>query len=153
MSAPAAAPASSPARRKQHSDRRQTAGQPWPRDALDPDRSLLREREAVQPGSRRMAGEPGDGARADDVPALRKRAVRNGLPGQRHRSQRGRPERDGLQPLHRHAVLREQLPVQGAPLQFLRLQPAADRQKEDRRRSHVYQEYLGPLTEKGAPDT
>ena len=25
---------------------------PWPRHALDPDRSLLREREAVQPGSR-----------------------------------------------------------------------------------------------------
>ena len=36
----------------------------------------------------------------------------------------GRPQRDGLQPLHRHALLREQLPVQGAPVQLLRLQPA-----------------------------
>ena len=63
--------------------------------------------------------------RADDVPALRERAVRNGLSGERDGAQRGRPQRDGLQPLHRHAVLREQLPVQGAALQFLRLQPAA----------------------------
>ena len=31
------------------------------------------------------------------------------------------PERDGLQPLHRHALLLEQLPVQGAPLQLLQL--------------------------------
>ena len=35
-------------------------------------------------------------------------------------SRRG-PERDGLQPLRRHAVLLQQLPVQGAPLQLLRL--------------------------------
>ena len=74
--------------------------------------------EAVQPGSRSVSGRSRDGAPADDVPALRKRAVRNRLSGQRHRSQRGRPQRDGLQPLHRHAVLREQLPVQGAPLQL-----------------------------------
>ncbi len=31
------------------------------------------------------------------------------------------PERHGLQPLHRHALLREQLPVQGAPLQLPQL--------------------------------
>ena len=31
------------------------------------------------------------------------------------------PQRHGLQPLHRHALLREQLPVQGAPLQLPRL--------------------------------
>ncbi len=37
------------------------------------------------------------------------------------------PQRHGLQPLHRHAVLREQLPVQGAPVQLLQLQPAAAR--------------------------
>ena len=98
-----------------------------------------------------MAGDPEMVHAADDVPALRKRAVRNGLPGQRHRSQRGRPQRHGLQPLHRHAVLREQLPVQGAPLQFLRLQPAAGRQEEDRRRLNVYKEYFGPLTRRARP--
>ena len=34
-----------------------------------------------------------------------------------------RPQPDGLQPLRRHAVLLEQLPVQGAALQFLRTMP------------------------------
>jgi hypothetical protein len=34
-----------------------------------------------------------------------------------------RVERDGLQPLRRHAVLFQQLPVQGPPLQLFRLQP------------------------------
>ena len=34
------------------------------------------------------------------------------------RAQRRRPERDGLQPLRRHALLLEQLPVQGAALQL-----------------------------------
>ena len=33
------------------------------------------------------------------------------------------PERHGLQPLRRHAVLREQLPLQGAPLQLVQLRP------------------------------
>ena len=45
-------------------------------------------------------------------------AVRGGLPGGGHRAQRRRPERDGLQPLRRHALLLEQLPVQGAPVQL-----------------------------------
>ncbi len=42
-----------------------------------------------------------------------------------------RPERHGLQPLHRHAVLLEQLPVQGAPLQLLQ-QPATAELREAR---------------------
>ncbi len=59
-------------------------------------------------------------------PAARLRAVRDGalrvrLPGQRHRPQRRGLERDGLQPLHRHPVLHQQLPVQGPPLQLPRL--------------------------------
>ena len=33
--------------------------------------------------------------------------------------QRRRPQRHGVQPLRRHALLLQQLPVQGAPLQFL----------------------------------
>ena len=70
---------------KQHPDCRQIAGLAWARHALDPDRSLLFECEALQSGPRSMAGESRDGARADDVPALRERALRNRLPGQRHR--------------------------------------------------------------------
>ena len=58
---------------------------------------------------------------ADDVPALRQRAVRDGLPGARHRAQLGRPQPAGLQPLRRHALLREQLPLQGAALQLVRV--------------------------------
>ena len=63
-------------------------------------------------------------ASADALPALRDRAVRKRLPGQRDCARRGRSERDGLQPLRRHALLLEQLPVQGPPIQFLRLQQA-----------------------------
>jgi len=37
------------------------------------------------------------------------------LPGQRDRSQRGRAQCDGLQPLHRHAILFEQLPYKVRP--------------------------------------
>ena len=45
-------------------------------------------------------------------------AVRGGVPGGGDDAQRRRPERHGLQPLRRHALLLEQLPVQGAPLQL-----------------------------------
>jgi ferredoxin len=48
-----------------------------------------------------------------------KRAVRAGLPGAGHQPQRRRPERHGVQPLRGHALLLQQLPVQGAPVQFL----------------------------------
>ena len=58
---------------------------------------------------------------ADAVPALRRGAVRAGVPGVRDLPLAGRPERHDLQPLHRHALLREQLPVQGPPLQLVRL--------------------------------
>ena len=67
-------------------------------------------------------GDPGapDGhlSPAGAVHAVRERAVRGGLPGGGDRAQRRRPERHGLQPLRRHALLLEQLPVQGAPLQL-----------------------------------
>ena len=58
---------------------------------------------------------------ADALPALREGAVRIRLPRQRDGAQRRRPERDGLQPLRRHALLLEQLPVQGAALQLVQL--------------------------------
>ncbi len=53
------------------------------------------------------------------------RAVRARLPGQRHRAQRRGAERHGVQPLRRHALLLEQLPLQGAALQLLPLQRRA----------------------------
>ena len=52
------------------------------------------------------------------VHALRERPVRGGLPGGGDGAQRRGPERHGLQPLRRHALLLEQLPVQGAALQL-----------------------------------
>ena len=55
---------------------------------------------------------------ADAVHAVRERAVRGRVSGRGDRAQRRRPERHGLQPLCRHALLLEQLPVQGAALQL-----------------------------------
>ena len=52
------------------------------------------------------------------VHAVRERSLRTRLPGRRDRSQQRRPERHGLQPLRRHALLLQQLSVQGSPLQF-----------------------------------
>ena len=45
----------------------------------------------------------------------------NGLPGGGDGAQSGRPERHGVQPLRRHPVLRQQLPLQGAALQLPQL--------------------------------
>ena len=64
---------------------------------------------------------PGDVQPAGAVHALRDGAVRAGLPGAGDDAQLGRPERHGLQPLRGHALLLEQLPVQGAAVQFLPL--------------------------------
>ena len=97
-----------------------------PRDALDPRRPLLR---GQQP---RRAG--GDLSPAGPLHAVRERAVRGGLPGGGDHAQRGRPERHGLQPLRRHALLLQQLSLQGAPLQLLPVpglddaEPGADAQ-------------------------
>ena len=51
--------------------------------------------------------------------------MRTGLPGRGDDAQQRGTQRNDLQPLRRHAVLLEQLPVQSAAIQFLRLQPAA----------------------------
>ncbi len=51
-------------------------------------------------------------------------------PVARHHAQRRGHQHDDLQPLHRHAVLLEQLPVQGAAVQLLRLQPRHSRATE-----------------------
>ena len=94
--------------REQHPGDREGAGAPRPRDGLDPHRSLLR----------RRRGQPGDLPPADALPAVRERALRGRLPCGRDHAQQRRPERHGLQPLRRHALLLEQLPVQGSPVQL-----------------------------------
>jgi molybdopterin-containing oxidoreductase family iron-sulfur binding subunit len=96
---------------EQHPGRRQGAGRPRPGDAVDPRRSLLRRHARRRQLDRHVPP-------ARTVHAVRERAVRARLPGRRHDAQRGRPERHGLQPLRRHAVLLQQLSVQGAPLQL-----------------------------------
>ena len=90
-----------------------------PRDALAARRPLLPRATATNPETVLPAGA---------VHALRERAVRGRLPGRGHRAQRRRPERHGLQPLRRHAVLLEQLPVQGPALQLPPLPGLGDAQ-------------------------
>ena len=51
-------------------------------------------------------------------------------PGRRHRAQPRRTQRHGLQPLRRHALLLEQLPLQGAAFQFLAVRRLCNRQPE-----------------------
>src|SRR3954453_18650764 len=99
-------------RREQHSDRRPGAGGARARHALAARRALLgrglpRRPPEVPPG---------------DVPAVRRGAVRAGLSDVCQPPHRRRPQRAGLQPLHRHALLRQRLPVQRALLRVL--QPA-----------------------------
>ena len=66
-----------------------------------------------------------DALRPDALPALRQRAVRAGVSGVRDVSLAGRAQRAGLQSLRRHALLLQQLPVQGSLLQLVRLRRAA----------------------------
>ena len=65
--------------------------------------------------------DPTDPPPARRLHALRERPLRGRLPGGRHRAQRRGAERHGLQPLRGHAVLLQQLPLQGAALQLLPL--------------------------------
>ena len=129
-------------RREQHPGRRQGPGPARPRDALDPRRPLLR-------GHARGPELDRDRSPAGALHAVRKRALRAGLPGRRHDAQLRRPERHGLQPLRRHPLLLEQLPVQGPPLQLPALpglddaEPRADAQSrrhraEPRRHGEVH---------------
>ena len=86
------------------------------RDGLDAHSSATSRarRKTVQRGFRHAL-------RADALPALRQRAVRAGLPRVRDVSRARRAERAGLQPLRRHALLLQQLPVQGSLLQLVRV--------------------------------
>ena len=115
-------------RREQHPARRRGRDAPGAPDGVAAHRPLGRRRRArcsrpaacTRSQSREKLGDTDVRNAPMHVPALRRRAVRARLPGDRDLPQRGRPERDDLQPLHRHAVLRQQLPVQGAALQLLR---------------------------------
>ena len=53
------------------------------------------------------------------LPAVRRGALRAGLPDVCELSHGRRPERPGIQPLHRHALLRERVSLQRALFQFL----------------------------------
>ena len=97
-------------RREQHPGRRQGAG----RGAAARCTGSASTTTSPATTSTTPRGVPPAGA----LHAVRERAVRGGLPGRRDDAQRGRPERHGLQPLRRHALLLEQLPVQGAALQL-----------------------------------
>ena len=68
--------------------------------------------------------DPRSGRAAHPVHAVRERAVRKRLSGAGDESQSGRAERYGVQPLRRHAVLRQQLSVQSSALQLPQLPPA-----------------------------
>ena len=67
---------------------------------------------------------------AGAVHALRKRAVRTGLPGRRHRARQRRTESADLQSLCRHALLFEQLPLQSPAVQFSRIQQSAQPERK-----------------------
>ncbi len=67
---------------------------------------------------RRHGGGSRGRLRAAHVRALRRGALRERLPGQRHHARARGAERDGVQPVHRHALLRQQLPVQGPQVQL-----------------------------------
>ena len=124
-------------RREQHSDGRRAAGRaplrPFRADRWDTARrehhsgremAWMRLERYFEGGEDGKFGGLRDALRADDVPALRQRAVRAGVPGVRDVPRAGRPERAGLQPLRRHALLLEQLPVQGSLLQLVRVRRA-----------------------------
>ena len=77
--------------------------------------------------------EPRGSLSAGGLSAVRVGPVRGGLPGGRHDPRQRGAQRHGVQPLHRHALLLEQLPLQGAALQFLQLpqEPGRPGQRSD----------------------
>ncbi len=97
---------------EQHPRRRQGAGRRRPRDALAAHRPLHRRH------ARRPQGVP---LPAGALHALRERAVRVRLPRRGHRPQRRGAQRHGLPALRRHALLLQQLSLQGAAFQLLPL--------------------------------
>ena len=93
------------------------------RNALDPGRPVLLRRAFRQPGGR-LPARP--------LHALRGRSLRAGLPRGRDRARQRGSQCDGLQPVHRDALLLEQLSLQGAPVQFLQLHQGHARHSQAR---------------------
>ena len=85
------------------------------------------------------------------VRALRSGTVRASVSRERRGSQPRRTKPPGLQPVHRHAVLLERVPVQGAPVQLVRLQQAPARRTSACRRPSPAAAMS--LTESGVPET
>ena len=110
---------------KQYADCRAGAGRDGADASMDPHRALLGRRVSEYPGA----------VHAGDVPALRRCALRAGLSGVRDVPYARRTQRAGLQPLRRHALLREQLPVHRAVFQLVHAAVAepAERAAESRR--------------------
>ena len=93
---------------EQYRGGRQDRSHPWPAHELA----------ARGPLFQRQLGQSRAVLSAGAVHAVRERAMRAGLPGGRNGAQRRRHQSDGLQPLRGHALLFQQLPLQGAALQF-----------------------------------
>lgn len=103
-------------RREQPLGRRSRAAPPGPSHGLAAALPLLG-------GRRRAARRP---LPARDLPAVQPRALRGCVPGPRDLPQPRWSQRDGLQPLRGHALLRQQLPLHRAALQLPQLQVARE---------------------------
>src|SRR4029077_6868920 len=106
-------------------------GEQHPRGGQDGGAARARDALAARrPLRDRPGGGPGPLLHAHPVHALRERALRARLPRRGDRAQRRGAERHGLQPLRRHALLLEQLPLQGATLQLLPVRGLGDAEPE-----------------------
>ena len=88
-------------RREQPADRRTRPGGHGTYSSVDSSGALLG----------RRVSEHSSALHAGHVPAMRRGSMRARVPSQCDLSHSRRPERAGLQPLRRHTVLREQLPL------------------------------------------
>jgi len=92
-------------------------------------------------GNRGIPEDPQNFPAATCLPAVRTRSLRDGLPGQCHRARRGGNQCHGLQSMHRHPVLRQQLPVQGPRFNYF-----------DFNLRQLDSLYMGPLGPHGMPE-